>query len=159
LALFVPAHVTVVFPFVSTELPENEIVKVVVDAAAQFGPMETAALRCSFEPDGAIQLLLLDAENAVQKLHSTMYSGILKSFLDPRLPYRPHMTIGRYTTHSRCGCEEAVARLTLPVKIRLRRVVLEEILDSEESRLIRNIVVSGVEFHQVGETAGLTAGV
>jgi 2'-5' RNA ligase len=140
LSAIIPAHVTLVFPF-STDTAERILIEHVTNISSQFTPVETSATHYSFQDDGHIHLRLLDEKRRVEKLHTSLYSGILFSFRDPRFPYQPHITIGRYTPARREAAEQSVSRLILPIPIRLRKVVLEEICENEKSKPLLEVTL------------------
>lgn len=136
----VPAHVTVVFPF-PTGIPVEALISHVSHVSGRFTPIETSLVDCHFQRDGYIHLSVLDELRQVRTLHTQLYSGLLHSFLDVRFPFEPHITIGRYTPESRDTGERAVKALSLPISLRLSTLILEEILDSQESNPVLRVTL------------------
>jgi 2'-5' RNA ligase len=90
----VPAHITLVFPFVS---PVNDLYlfDLMDEIAVQFDPIEFSLgpLVCV---DSYGFLPVTKGRRLITEMHDKLYGGELKPCLSGEYPYMPHITIGRY---------------------------------------------------------------
>ncbi|UFT98326.1 2'-5' RNA ligase family protein [Radiobacillus kanasensis] len=126
-------HVTLVFPFES-ELSSKMIGSHVSNALKEIKPFELEFSGFSVENDS---FLFIDVErgyDTIVQLHNRLYTGILKQFLRKDLPFKPHLTIGRFVSDH--ACEEAfqvVSEENLTFQTAVTEVVVEVIEEDESS--------------------------
>jgi hypothetical protein len=65
----------------------------------------------------------------------------MRHFVDARFPFEPHITVGLDTQESRDTGERAVKTLSLPIPLRLSTLILEEILESQESKPLLRVTL------------------
>ncbi|WP_425955783.1 2'-5' RNA ligase family protein [Xylanimonas sp. McL0601] len=123
----VPAHVTVLFPFVPPTLVNNEVVHRLVDVFAATLPFDCTFAECRWFGDDVLWL----APDRVQELRD-LTRAVVHRF-PAHLPYRgqfdddvPHLTIGdtRYGTTADLRAAEADVRRRLPLAARIDHALL-----------------------------------
>ncbi|MCH7983107.1 MAG: 2'-5' RNA ligase family protein [Chloroflexi bacterium] len=95
----VAPHFTLVFPghSVSTDTLVSHVLEN-VGYQSQFRVRLTAVEVLDSSHDGAnyVSLIPTDDFNEILRLHDRLYSGLLEQYLRKDLPYKPHLTIGRF---------------------------------------------------------------
>jgi 2'-5' RNA ligase len=94
LATFIPAHITLVFPFEST-IPSDGLRRHVESVAASAPPFPVVL--GGFSGDGAEYLFLnvQTGNDEIVSLHDRLYSGMLAPYLSSQHTFAPHLTVGR----------------------------------------------------------------
>jgi 2'-5' RNA ligase len=126
LALKVPPHITVVFPF-DLPMPQADLAALLTAA----GPMLPIAfsLGAPMVMGDSLVFPTTLGSGEIVALHGLLHSG-LPSQLRPNGPFLPHLTFGR-TTQGRIHLDQG--RKLLPFHGVARRLVLERIGDDDES--------------------------
>lgn len=121
-------HVTLVFPFGG--LPVGQVVahaRAVAAAASAlaFRLDRAAAVRDAFAARSHVFLMPSTGARRLRRLHRQLYSGVLAPKLDPRVPFRPHLTVAAF---ERFGDAQRLAASLEPFGIvgRLEGLVLGE---------------------------------
>ena len=138
LAALVRPHITIAFPF-DADFDDDELSAALEDALRGIAPFELALRGFSHCTDAFRHYLFLDVVQGVELLriiHDRLYAGILRKF-DLRLPYAPHMTVGKLPDanaldaawQSVCGTEGEFRTV-------VRRVSVERIGPGGESIII-----------------------
>lgn len=100
-AAFVPAHVTLVFPFEDAEAAVIEAHAAAVapeSAPFRFHLAQLAAVQDPLGPRSRLFLLPTTGAEALTALHDTLYSGPLAVWLRTDIVYTPHVTVGAFAT-------------------------------------------------------------
>jgi 2'-5' RNA ligase len=95
LAYCIPPHITVVFPF-DSNLTTHQIQQHLTENL--FGIKRFGFMLSGFSKDfrnGYIFLNVKKGNAEIIQIHDLLYSGFLKKQLVNRLPYKPHLTVGR----------------------------------------------------------------
>ncbi len=100
-AAFVPAHVTLGFPFEGGQAADIEAHAAAV--AADSGPIslhlaQLTAVRDPLGPLSRLFLLPTTGGEAMSALHDALYSGPLAAWLRTDIAYAPHVTVGAFQT-------------------------------------------------------------
>ena len=118
---FVPAHVTLVFPFEGGQAAEIEAHAAAV--AADSGPIsfrltQPAAVQ---DPLGSLSRLFLlptTGGEALSALHDALYTGPLAAWLRTDIAYAPHVTVGAFETlEAAQAAMQAVGRVDIAGEI------------------------------------------
>ena len=129
-ATLLPAHVTLVFPFIAAHdtafLREH-----IVAAIAVMSPFDIAVAAPSVEDGGYLFLRLTQGRERIVELHDRLYTGALRSHLLPEHPYEAHITVGRLDSSEALttAAAAAKARLVSPLRGRIDAVSLFRLAD------------------------------
>jgi 2'-5' RNA ligase len=131
----VEPHLTLVFPFASDRSPE-ELLAHMRHAVQGIAPFEVTLHGPIPSGDEYLFLAVQRGHDGLVALHDRLYTGILRKFLNPDIPYRPHLTVGRFSYPGRLeqalrGVGSFVDAFTTIVD----RVSLETIEDDGCSRI------------------------
>jgi hypothetical protein len=129
LALMVPSHITVVFPF-DLPKPQPEL-EALLTASTPLLPIEFALGAPEVMGDCWIFPITRGRQKIVA-LHDRLLSG-LPAQLRPASPFLPHLTFGRDGQDRTGRVHLEHARNLLPFNGFARRLVLERIGDNDES--------------------------
>jgi len=123
-----PAHLTLVFPFVSglSDLQVTAHMKRVLRRWPVL-PVTLAGLGV-YHAEWVHVRVTRGAEGVIE-LHDRLYRGALAPFLRPEFTYEPHVTIGRAADAGQCGSMLVAAgeALRAPINAVLRELVLVRI--------------------------------
>ena len=98
---FVPAHVTLVFPFEGGQAADIEAHAAAIAADSAPIALHLARLAAVQDPLGALSRLFLlptAGGEALSGLHDALYSGPLAAWLRTDIAYAPHVTVGAFST-------------------------------------------------------------
>ncbi|MGL4774041.1 MAG: 2'-5' RNA ligase family protein [Clostridium sp.] len=98
LASHVAPHVTLVFPFES-DIEAGELRSHLEQVLSEFSPFKLilSGITPVVSHGNYLFLGLKEGQDVIKKIHSSLYTGILKEFFPPWLEdgsYLPHMTVG-----------------------------------------------------------------
>ena len=116
-ASLLPAHVTLVFPFVAsheTATLREHISSGIVGVT----PFEVALAPPSAELDAYLFLRVHSGRERIVDLHDRLYSGPLEPHLSPAHVYEPHVTVGRLNSTDALAAAVTAARATLATPLR-----------------------------------------
>jgi 2'-5' RNA ligase len=94
LALSIPAHLTLVFPFESA-LSAHKLGAHVAQATQQVHPFRLCLQGVRGQASEYLFLNVTDGYDQVMGLHDQLYTGVLAPYLSVHETYVPHMTISR----------------------------------------------------------------
>ena len=95
LAHCIRPHITIVFPFESN-LTTPEIQRHLKDQLSGIPPFQIRLAEITGNcRDGYLFLNVKQGNDQIIELHDRLYSGILKKYHYRKMPYSPHLTIGR----------------------------------------------------------------
>ena len=97
LADYIPAHITLVFPFES-EISEVELRQHIEKATAGIRAFPVGFGQVVGTDDQYLLLTFTQGVDEVAGLHDHLYTGPLLPFLSAEIPFVPHITVGRLTT-------------------------------------------------------------
>lgn len=125
LALLLPAHITLVFPFADAA-SDAEMATHIACAVADQRAFDITLADVSVEDGGFLFLNVTTGADVLGDLHDRLYTDLLASHLSSTYQYRPHITIGRLPDPEQLGlaAEEARKRLALPVRGKINDVAL-----------------------------------
>jgi len=133
LALKIPPHVTLVFPFPSS-LGREELAAHAGEAAALTGCFRIALGRPQIRRE-YIWLPVIQGGDAITALHDTLYRGLLNQHLDSSRPYEPHVTIARVSESDLDSVYRLALALRGPYEAQVDRLFIELILPDESSKI------------------------
>src|SRR5579862_9388448 len=96
LAQKIAPHVTLVFPFESTNLESDALAHYVAERIQGIGAFDLEVSRPAAFAEGYVYLGINSGASQLRRLHDSLYAGDLRSFLRTDVDYIPHITIGRY---------------------------------------------------------------
>ena len=94
LALKIPAHLTLVFPFPCT-LTATQIASHTRRIVAKCPPLPVVFRDVEGLLDEFVLLMARERAEALTALHDELYTGVLRNFLRREIVYNPHITIAR----------------------------------------------------------------
>ena len=138
-------HVTLVFPFAAKGLEGEALADHVAERIRGMGAFELeAALPAVFEK-GYVYLRIDAGGRQIQRLHDSLYTDGLRSFLRTDVDYIPHITIGRFADAiTEREAREAAAVLSGPFRARIHEILIERIGADEESIVVSRLPLEAV---------------
>jgi 2'-5' RNA ligase len=130
----IPAHVTLVFPFVP-RVSDLYLVDAMNDLGQNYDPIEfvLGPLICV---DSYGFLPVVRGRRLITELHDRLYGGELRPHLSAQFPYMPHLTVGRYNNEEACSLlRHACENLQLNKTGLLSEMVLVDIADDSTSHV------------------------
>jgi 2'-5' RNA ligase len=86
-------HITLVFPF-DSDIPTHALEKHVQNAVIGHSPFRIVLQGITGAPGRYLFLNVKVGNDQIIALHDTLYTGLLKPYLNRTLPYVPHLTVG-----------------------------------------------------------------
>ncbi len=136
LALILPPHITLVFPF-SDNISNDELVSLVKDKIKNIVPFCVKFSNVLIDYDtytksNFIYLNCIDGNDTISFLHDTLYSiPTLSNHLNSKIAYKPHITLG-YTDSINFELNDVFETI-------VDEIVIEEIGENDESIIIEKI--------------------
>jgi 2'-5' RNA ligase len=115
-ATLLPAHITIVFPFVaprSGAVLRDHIASCIVRVSC----FDVMLAPPSPADDGYLFLRVSSGRDRIIDLHHRFYSGPLESELSTSRPYEPHITVGRLHSPEALASALVTARAQLPTPL------------------------------------------
>lgn len=100
---FIPAHITLIFPFKFTD--ETVLIQHIEEKVATLKPFNIITTEHKKSHDNYLFLVFEEGNTELTSLHDALYTGVLNEFLRSDLNYEPHMTIG-YFQNNEGGFQE-----------------------------------------------------
>jgi 2'-5' RNA ligase len=119
LAVMLPAHVTLVFPF-AEELTPAALRDHVATATTGLGVFDIGLGQPVATADGYLWLTVTEGRAAITELHDRLYVGRLAVYRSVPHAYDPHLTIGRRTSRRTAAAVAAAVAVRLPWPLRAR---------------------------------------
>ena len=133
-AQLIPPHATLVFPFSFDEIDQLENhIKSIVENYPTFD-FNSETFSVSF--DNYIFLDFQMGKDNIQRLHDTLYTGMLTPFLRKDIPFMPHITIGNCNDSNKGEIINELQLIYKPFKGRVESITLAEITNDHEMRKI-----------------------
>lgn len=142
LALCIPPHITLLFPF-EDEVGDEELVRHIEGAVQRLGSFAIGFAAPVVVDDRLIWLPVRDGEGAVAELHARLYGGIMKKHLRPEIPYRPHVTLGVAKKNNAAELLKEAQRISLATEYRVESLILEKIGADRQSDVVATIGLYG----------------
>lgn len=98
MAAFIPAHVSLVFPF-PTALSRLQVETHVQRVVSRWPPVAVTFRRVRTEANEFVFLMAARGAASVKGLHDRLYTRSLAPHLRRDLPYEPHITIARHARY------------------------------------------------------------
>lgn len=112
LATVLPAHVTLVFPFVDS-LALSAIREHVADALLGAAPFRITLAPPTSHDGGYLFLRIIEGRRQIVELHDRLYSGPLAGHLSRERIYDPHITVGLLPAPEQLAAAASEARRVL----------------------------------------------
>jgi 2'-5' RNA ligase len=87
-------HITLVFPFIS-KITREQLKEHMEEKLFGVKPFAIRLEEITGEKDEYLFLNVKEGNDILIRIHDCLYSGILKEFLNRRISYTPHLTVGR----------------------------------------------------------------
>ena len=125
LASVLPAHITLVFPFVDAAT-EADLAIHITSAIANQRAFDITFRDVSVEDGGYLFLNVESGGAVLREIHDRLYSSRLESHLSSSHVYEPHITVGRLADPERLtfAANEAKTALAAVLRGRIREVTL-----------------------------------
>jgi 2'-5' RNA ligase len=115
-ASLLPAHITLVFPFVASQggrvLREH-----VASVLAGIVCFDVTLAPPTPEQDAYVFLRVESGRSRIIDLHDRLYSGLLQGYSSPAHAYEPHVTVGRLPSPNALTAAVTSARRALPTPL------------------------------------------
>ncbi|MFM2483797.1 2'-5' RNA ligase family protein [Celerinatantimonas yamalensis] len=122
----IPAHVTLVFPFLS-ELDEGLVVSHIREVLACEKQFSFTLGFTLFNDNGTCYIPIEKGANHITSLNSRLYSGCLSSYRSLEYEFVPHVTIARSVSPDKIIHVESRAESVFGTNFVVKEVVLENI--------------------------------
>ena len=134
---FIPAHLSLVFPFRSS-IGDAELVEHVRGVAKSFGPFSLHITQTLVSEDQHLWLSVTCTET-LQALYTALNVGPWSEANPQTHPFRPHITVARPPLPA--SLEQELQGLTAlcPLTLNADQLVIERILEDESSEIIARI--------------------
>ena len=132
LANLVPPHITLVFPFtdiISTE----ELSKKIQETLKDFTKFNITFKGVTMSNDNYIFLNCLEGYDEIISLHDMLYKNVLPKYLNKKIKYTPHITLGQSDTLG------YLRDFNFEFKCEVDELVIEGIGENEESIILDTI--------------------
>jgi 2'-5' RNA ligase len=138
LALCIPPHITLVFPFVD-EIADAELIRHIEDTVGSHRRFSIGFSSPIVFDDRFIWLPVREPVDVVAGMHAKLYGGMLKKHLRPDIPYHPHVTLGTARENNAEELLREARKLSPAPEYQVESLVLESIGPGEESGTIATI--------------------
>lgn len=130
----IPPHITLVFPFQS-DLTPVALAQHAGEVTSSAEAFPVALGRPQMRRNGLIWLPVTEGRAEVVSLNQQLYREPLSAFQSLGLPYEPHVTIARGAGSAAEAAFEMANRMTETFTARVDRLVIEEIMPDDSSRI------------------------
>ncbi|MGM9927308.1 MAG: YjcG family protein [Bacillus sp. (in: firmicutes)] len=92
----IPPHLTLKYPFDSTEEQVNELAETIKDVSNQCEPFQLKVLKVSsFKPVNNVIYLKVELNKALDNLQKKLHNLLIDQDVDPEFTFVPHITLGQ----------------------------------------------------------------
>jgi 2'-5' RNA ligase len=138
LALCIPPHITLLFPF-EDEVGDEELVRHIKGSVQRLGSFAIGFAAPVVVDDRLIWLPVRDDVGAVADLHARLYGSIMRKHHRTEIPYRPHVTLGVAREDDAAELLREAEHISLAAEYRVENLVLERIGADQQSDIIAMI--------------------